>query len=94
MNRQRSKASAPWLAQMRAEGEARATRKSQERVLARMAELELGGMYRVKAAATALSEETGKTFDECMAWLAAQQKGVLDAKAKLEAGFVAAAVKQ
>jgi hypothetical protein len=93
LNRQRSKQSAPWLAKMRAEGEARATRKSQERVLARMAELELGGMYRVMACATALSEETGKSIAECMAWIAAQQKGVLDAKAKLEAGFAAAEAK-
>ncbi len=87
MNRQRSKASAAWLEKMRAEAKARAERASQERVLARMMELERGGMYRVKAAATALHEETGKPFEECMAWLASQQKKVLDAKSKLEGAF-------
>ena len=67
-----SSASKAWLAKMEAEGQARATRKAQERVVGAVHLQTQAGVTPFEAAANAIAAETGRPIGEARAWLKLQ----------------------
>lgn len=77
------------LLRLAAAGKARAAKASQQRVLARMAELELTGVHRIEAAAQAMAEETKQPVEKAREWLLRRRQAVIDTKKRLEEAFTA-----
>ena len=75
------------LARLAAAGKVRAARAAQQRVLARMAELELAGVHRIEAAAQAMAEETKQPIEKAREWLLKRRQAVIDTKERLERAF-------
>lgn len=70
--RQRAAAAQPWLNKMKAEGQQRATRKAQERVVGAVQLQTQAGVTPFDAAANAIAAETGRPLPEVKAWLRQQ----------------------